>query len=71
MINQVASKYFVSHDKNGQYSCIKQSTSSDFKVLSRDKMSSFTYEIHVIMASQMHINSLNLGLNFKPGFEKF
>ena len=23
------------------------------------------------MASQVHINSLNLGLNFKPGFEKF
>ena len=23
------------------------------------------------LASQVHINSLNLGLNFKPGFENF
>ena len=23
------------------------------------------------MASQVHINSLNLGLNFKPGFDGF
>ena len=23
------------------------------------------------MASRVHINSLNLGLNFKPGFENF
>ena len=28
-------------------------------------------QLYPIMASQMHINFLNLGLNFKPGFEKF
>ena len=27
--------------------------------------------VRVCMASQVHINSLNLGLNFKPWFENF
>ena len=35
--------------KTGQYTCIKQTASSDFKVLSRDRVSSFRYKMHVIM----------------------
>ena len=40
----------MSHDKNGQYNCIlNQTASSEFKVISRDRVSNIHFKMHMFM----------------------
>ena len=49
--NHAYPEYLKGHDKIGQYNCIKQTESSNFLFLSRDKMTKIPNKIHMFVLS--------------------